>query len=56
MNVIERVKERQNLIADINDVLQRHGMAHRVRLEDLSITDKVVTDGVIQNSFVRGHH
>lgn len=50
MNVIERVKERQNLVADINDVLQRHGMAHRVRLEDLSITDKVVTDGVIQNS------
>ncbi len=50
MNAIEKFKEQQGLVADINGILGKHGVSYRVRLEDITITDKVVSDGVIQGN------
>lgn len=50
MNVIERVKEQQGLVADINTILVKYGITHRVRLKDITITDKIVSDVVIHDS------
>jgi len=36
VNVIERVKEQQGLVADINRILGKHGISHRVRLASTS--------------------
>jgi len=50
VNSIERIQMTQALVADINSILNRHGIKSAVSLQDLIITDKVVSDLVIDDA------
>ncbi len=50
MNAINKANEEKSIVIDINSILEKHGIAHRVLREGITITDKVVSDGVIDGS------
>lgn len=50
MNAINKAKEEENLVNDINSILQTHGITHRVLRGEITITDRIVSDGVRNES------